>query len=223
MHQTKSKKILLYVFLFFVLGTTHNLYLDKLNFPKINKIEIVGLNKEERNEILKDLKFLDMHSLFFLNTVEIKRIVSSYSFVQSFTIFKKFPSTLKIDVKKTTILANRYIDGVSFLIGSNGKLIKSEKKINDIPQVFGNFNNNEFLKLKEMIDISSLPYLDIDSIYYFNSKRWDIKMKNGILIKLPNEKILIALKFAVDLLSDDEFKQIKIIDTRLDNQIILNE
>ena len=43
------------------------------------------------------------------------------------------------------------------------------------------------------------------------------------LIKLPNEKILIALKFAVDLLSDDEFKQIKIIDTRLDNQIILNE
>ena len=76
----------------------------------------------------------------------------------------------KIDVKKTTILANRYIDGVSFLIGSNGKLIKSEKKINDIPLVFGNFNNNEFLKLKEMIDISSLPYLDIDSIYYFNSK-----------------------------------------------------
>ena len=223
MHQIKSKKILLYIFLFFILGTTHNLYLDKLNFPKINKIEIVGLNKEERNEILKDLNFLDMHSLFFLNTVEIKKILSSYSFVQSFTIFRKFPSTLKIDVKKTTILANRYIDGVSFLIGSNGKLIKSEKKINDIPLVFGNFNNNEFLKLKEMIDISSLPYLDIDSIYYFNSKRWDIKMKNGILIKLPNEKILIALKFAVDLLSDDKFKKIKIIDARLDNQIILNE
>ncbi len=223
MHQIKSKKILLYIFLFFILGTTHNLYLDKLNFPKINKIEIVGLNKEERNEILKDLNFLDMYSLFFLNKVEIKRIVSSYSFVQSFTIFRKFPSTLKIDVKKTAILANRYIDGVSFLIGSNGKLIKSEKKINDIPLVFGNFNNNEFLKLKRMIDNSSLPYSDINSIYYFNSKRWDIKMKNGILIKLPNEKILIALKFAVDLLSDDKFKQIKIIDTRLNNQIILNE
>ena len=119
-----------------------------------------------------------------MNTVEIKKIVSSYSFVQSFTIFKKFPSTLKIDVKKTTILANRYIDGVSFLIGSNGKLIKSEKKINDIPLVFGNFNNNEFLKLKKIIDISNLPYLDIDSIYYFNSKRWDIKMKNGIFDKI---------------------------------------
>ena len=223
MHQIKSKKILLYIFLFFILGTTHNLYLDKLNFPKINKIEIVGLNKEERNEILKDHNFLDTHSLFFLNTVEIKKILSSYSFVQSFTIFRKFPSTLKIDVKKTTILANRFIDGEIYFIGSNGKLIKSEKKINDIPLVFGNFENNEFLKLKKMIDISSLPYLAIDSIYYFNSKRWDIKMKNGILIKLPNEKILIALKFVVDLLSDDKFKQIKIIDARLDNQIILNE
>jgi len=223
MRQIKSKKIFLYIFLFFILGTTHNLYLNKFNFPKIDTIEIVGLNKEEQNKILKDLNFLDMHNLFFLNRVEIKKIVSSYSFVESFSVFKKFPSTLIIDIKKTTILANRYIDGVNFLIGSNGKLIKSEKKINDIPLVFGNFENNEFLKLKKMIDISSLPYLDIDSIYYFESKRWDIKMKNGILIKLPNEKTSIALKFAVDLLLDDKFKQIKVIDTRLNNQIILNE
>ncbi len=223
MHQIKSKKIFLYIFLFFILGTTHNLYLNKFSLPKIDKIEIVGLNTKEQNKILKDLNFLDMHSLFFLNSVEIKKIVSAYSFVESFSIFRKFPSTLKIDIKKTTILANRYIDGVSFFIGSNGKLIKSEKKIKDIPLVFGNFINNEFLELKKMIDISNLPYLDIDSIYYFESKRWDIKMKNGILIKLPNEETLIALKLAVDLLSDDKFKQTKIIDTRLNKQIILNE
>ena len=74
-----------------------------------------------------------------------------------------------------------------------------------------------------MIDESNLSYLEIDSIYYFDSKRWDIKMKNGILIKLPNKKTLTALKFVVDLLSEEKFKDIKLIDTRSNNQVILNE
>ena len=223
MQQVKSRKILIYIFLFLILGTVHNIYLDKLNFPKIEKIEIVGIDDEEQSMILKDLNFLDTHSLFFLNTLKIKKVVSSHNFVESYSIFRKFPNTLKINIKKTTILANRYIDGLSFFIGSNGKLIKSEKKINDVPLVFGNFDNNQFLKLKNMIDESNLSYQEIDSIYYFDSKRWDVKLKNGILIKLPNKKTLSALKFAVDLLSDEKFKNIKIIDTRLNNQIILNE
>ena len=42
-----------------------------------------------------------------------------------------------------------------------------------------------------MIDATKLVYKDIDSIYYFDSKRWDIKMKDGILIKLPNKKLYL--------------------------------
>ena len=48
-------------------------------------------------------------------------------------------------------------------------------------------------------------------------------MKNGILIKLPNKEVLSALKLAVDLLSSKKFEDIRIIDTRIDKQIILNE
>ena len=223
MQQKKSRKFLLYFFLFLFLGTTHNLYLKKLELPKIEKIEIIGLNEKENNEISKDLNSLYLQSLFFLNNIKIEKILSSHSIIESFSIFRKFPSTLKIDVKKTKILANRFIDGQNFLIGSNGKLIRSKKQINDIPLVFGNFDNKEFLKIKEMIDATKLVYKDIDSIYYFDSKRWDIKMKDGILIKLPNKKALSALKFAVDLLSTKKFEDIKIIDTRINNQIILNE
>ena len=140
MHQKKSKKILLYFFLFLFLGTTHNLYFKKLELPKIEKIEIIGLNEKENNEISKDLNSLYLQSLFFLNNIKIEKILSSHSIIESFSIFRKFPSTLKIDVKKTKILANRFIDGQNFLIGSNGKLIRSKKQINDIPLVFGNFD-----------------------------------------------------------------------------------
>ena len=48
-------------------------------------------------------------------------------------------------------------------------------------------------------------------------------MKNGILIKLPNEETLNALKFVVNLLLEEKFKNIKLIDTRSNNKVILNE
>ena len=223
MHQAKSRKILLYFFLFLILGTVNNLYLNKLKLPKIEKIEIIGLDEQENDKILKDLNSLYFQSLFFLNTIKIENILLSHSMIESFSIFRKFPSTLKINIKRTRILANRNINGLNFLIGSNGKLIKSKKQKNDVPLVFGNFDNKEFLKIKKIIDKTKLVYGNIDSIYYFGSKRWDIKMKNGILIKLPNKEVLSALKLAVDLLSSKKFEDIRIIDTRIDKQIILNE
>ncbi len=223
MHQAKSRKILLYFFLFLILGTVNNLYLNKLKLPKIEKIEIIGLDEQENDKILKDLNSLYFQSLFFLNTIKIENILLSHSMIESFSIFRKFPSTLKINIKRTRILANRNVNGLNFLIGSNGKLIKSKKQMNDVPLVFGNFDNKEFLKIKKIIDKTKLVYGNIDSIYYFGSKRWDIKMKNGILIKLPNKEVLSALKLAIDLLSSKKFEDIRIIDTRIDKQIILNE
>ena len=223
MHQKKSKKIFIYFFLLIIFGSINNIKLNNLNFKKINNISISGLNHNDSQVLSGKINNLNLENILFLNGDELIKIIESNSLIQNFSIFKKYPSTLNIKIEKTKFLAKINNNGKTYLIGSNGKLIKSEKKIKEIPLVFGNFINNEFLELKKMIDISNLPYLDIDSIYYFESKRWDIKMKNGILIKLPNEETLIALKYAVDLLSDDKFKQIKIIDTRLNEQIILNE
>ena len=93
MHQAKSRKILLYFFLFLILGTVNNLYLNKLKLPKIEKIEIIGLDEQENDKILKDLNSLYFQSLFFLNTIKIENILLSHSMIESFSIFRKFPST----------------------------------------------------------------------------------------------------------------------------------
>ena len=48
MHQRISKKnILIYIFLFILLGTINNKELNMFKFPKINKIEVSGLSDEK--------------------------------------------------------------------------------------------------------------------------------------------------------------------------------
>ena len=49
MPQQINRKILLYFFLFIILGTLNNKNLSKLKFPKIDTIEIEGLDKKENS------------------------------------------------------------------------------------------------------------------------------------------------------------------------------
>ena len=70
--------------------------------------------------------------------------------------------------------------------------------------------------------MSKLEYNQIEKIFYFNSNRWDIKMKNGVLIKLPNLKKIQGLDLASKFISEKKLLEISTIDLRIENQVIVN-
>ena len=223
MHQKKSKKILLYFFLLIILGTFNNHFLIKIELPKLKNIEVSGPNEDINQKIANDLTFLKFQNLFFLKSSQIKKIIDTNNSVEYYTVSKEFPSTILIKIEETQILANLYKNGSNYFFGSNGKLIKSENKKKDKPFLFGDFTSKEFLNLKKIIDKSKLEYSDIKNIYFFDSKRWDIELRNGLLIKLPEKKLLESLDLSIELILSNKFKNIKVIDTRVNNQVILNE
>ena len=222
MHQRKSKKILLYLFLLIILGTINNHFLNKVGLPKLENIKVLGLNEDTNKKIINDLIYLKFQNLFFLKSSQIKKVIDTNTSVETYSVFKEFPSTIVIEIEETKILANLYKDGSKYFFGSNGKLIKTENKKNDKPYLFGNFKNEDFLKFKKIIDNSKLKYSDIKKIYFFDSKRWDIELRNGLLIKLPEKKLLESLNLSTELISSNNFQDIKIIDTRVNGQVILN-
>ncbi len=222
MHQRKSKKILLYLFLLIILGTINNHFLNKVGLPKLENIKVLGLNEDTNKKIINDLIYLKFQNLFFLKSSQIKKVIDTNTSVETYSVFKEFPSTIVIEIEETKILANLYKNGSKYFFGSNGKLIKTENKKNDKPYLFGNFKNEDFLKFKKIIDNSKLKYSDIKKIYFFDSKRWDIELRNGLLIKLPEKKLLESLNLSTELISSNNFQDIKIIDTRVNGQVILN-
>ena len=76
---------------------------------------------------------------------------------------------------------------------------------------------------KDIIDRSKFSYEQIKNLYFFPSKRWDLELKNNIIIKLPNKNILETLNYSYDFLENKKTLNIKIIDARIKKQIILNE
>ena len=223
MHLLISKKIIIYLLLFCFLVSINNTSLMNMSFPKINQIEISGLNLDERKEIENIIYDSNFKSIFHLDKQYLKRKISSINIIEQFEIFKNYPSTLKIFIKETKILAKTKRNGFDYFIGSNGKLILSNNLVTDLPFIFGDLNLNEFLNFKNEIDKSKFDFENITKLYYFKSKRWDIETSKGYLIKLSKNNVEKDLNLFVRLSNENKFKNKLIIDFRQKDQIILNE
>jgi len=222
MHQSKSKKIILYFFLFIIIGTFNNKNLNEINLMKINTINVTGLDEKKNNELIYHLNFFKIGNMFFLKKSEIAEIINSYNLVEEYSVFKRYPSTLNIQIKKTNFLAQLKKNDGNFLLGSNGKLIETTELEQGIPFIFGDFENEKFFALKEAMDQTNFEYNQIKNLFFFKSGRWDIETDKGLIIKLPKDKIYSSLKMLINFLEQNSEKKINEIDLRQDNQIVIN-
>ena len=222
MHRRKSKKILIYFFLLLVVGSINNKTFNKIKFFQIKNINITGLSDIDIESLLSNLNNITQKNILLINKNEISRIIENNSLVQNYIILKKYPSTLNIRIEKTKFLAKINKNNKIFYIGANGKLILNNSK-NELPFIFGNPEINEFLRFKKIVDSSKINYKKIKNLYYFQSKRWDIEFYDNLIVKLPKENLRNSLDNAFDILNNDNFNKLKIIDLRIKNQIITNE
>ena len=223
----RKLKIFFYLILFILLSTqiTKNKNVN-INFNNnLNNIEVIGLSDKNNLKVYQSLKFLLTKNIFFINKNDFRNILKKNNLVESFYIKKISPNLIKIKIKQTKLLAITNKNSKKFFIGSNGRLIpinQVELSYNELPFVYSKSNYIDFIKLKKIIDESEFQFEQIESFYYFPSNRWDIKTKDGFLIKLPEKNIAKSLKFATLIKTNEEFKDKKIIDLRISNNIVLS-
>lgn len=105
------KKSFLGLIIIFVLLTT---YKPQFNFfsnfnLNIQKIEIENNSIIQKADIKKKLSFLYKENLFLLNIKDIEKNLKNESFIESFSIKKIYPNSIKLMiVEKTPIAILRY-------------------------------------------------------------------------------------------------------------------
>ena len=206
-----------------LVGSINNFELNYYKIFKIRNIEISGLTNLENSELKKKIKNLDLQNILLLNRFELSQIIDSNPLVQNYEVIKIYPSSIYIKIIKTKLLAKLNKNGKTLYIGSNGKLSEYDFSKKSLPFIFGNPDNSYFLNLKNKIDESKFSYEQIKSFYFFPSGRWDLELKNNILIKLPKNKINDSLDYAFDFMKNNNIDDFRVIDLRVKNQIILND
>ena len=217
-----NKKIFFYIFLIIFLSTLNNKFFSKIKLKTIDKITIKGLEEKEKRELLNDLKLLNLNNIFFLNKFKIIENLEANKLIENYTVFKKYPSSLEIRINKTKFLANVIKDEKFFVLGSNGKLIETFDKNNNLPNIFGNYNKDSFFSLLKSLEKSNFELFKIKNLYFYKSGRWDIETNDNMIIKLPKKNLETSLNLTFNLMINDKFKNINILDLRQDKQVIIN-
>ena len=218
MQQRKSKKILIYFFLLLVVGSINNINFKSLKLKDINNINITGFNIKAKSSLFEKIENLNLKNIFLISKIDLINEIESNSLVENYSVFKKYPSSLNINIEKTKFLAKINKNGQIFYIGSNGKFVKNDFLNNQLPFIFGNPKVIEFFNIKEIIDKSKISYSEIKNLYFFPSKRWDLELRDNTIIKLPNDNISLALNLVIEFLDENKY-----IDARIKDQIILDD
>ena len=158
-------------------------------------------------------------NLISLNFNSIKEIVESSEWVKRASIKKVLPSTLKINVTENDPYAIYFQEGKSFLIDLDGSII-TEINLNNYEDdlLFVRGENSPELLEQLIRDISiAFPNLTqtLEEVEFIEKRRWNLKLNNKLLVKLPDENIQQSLKNLRQLFEEQEVMESNIIEIDL--------
>jgi cell division septal protein FtsQ len=218
------KKSLFWLLIFFVFFTTYKPKSSFIQNSKLNIHEIIIENNSvlDANEIKQNLTALYEKSLFFLNIEDIEIKLKNINLIESFSVKKIYPRTLKIIIIEKEPIAILQNKKKKFYITNKGDVIgfRNLDIYNNLPIVLGNGNN--FYSLYKNLESIKFPLEEIKSFYFFESGRWDLIMHDNKVLKLPINNYLYSLENFMKSINDNKFDTYKIFDYRIKNQIILN-
>jgi len=218
------KKSVFLLLILFVLLTTYTPKFDSINISSllIKKIIIKNNSIIETDKLKKKISFLYDENLFFLNVEDIEKKIKKENFIESFSIKKIYPNTLKlmiVEKKPIAILQNKK---EKFYISNKGDIISFQdlEIYRKLPIVFG--TGKSFYSFYQDLNNIKFPVEKIKSFYFFEIGRWDMILKDGKTIKLPINEYKSSLKNFMKSQSKSEFENYKTFDYRIKDQLILN-
>ena len=222
---TSKYKLYLYIFFLIFLTSIFNFkFLDNYQgMFSLKKININGVSYKEKKNIEEELSDLKNINIFKITDNKVLEKLAKFNFIESINVKKIIPSTINLNLSKTSILGRTFINGEEFYIGKNGKFINSNQ-INqkyNTPTVFGEFQIKEFLKLYNILNNQQLKINSVEQYYFFKNRRWDLVFSDGLILKLPSKNIINSIKIYKKLLDSGNLKNTKIIDLRVIDQIIV--
>ena len=226
MPQSISKyKLYLYFFFLIFLSSIFNFqildnYHDKFRLKNIN---INGLPYNEKKNIQIELNKLKNINIFSLKKDKVLNKLNNFNFLEKIYVNKVIPSSININISKTAILGKTIIKGKKFYIGKNGNFINPNllSEENNLPSVYGEFQIDEYLILIKKLKKHQIDIGNIIGYYYYKNKRWDLLFSNNTKLKLPSKKDEESIKIYKKLLNNNDLINVKSIDLRVSNQIIL--
>ena len=223
--------IIFFIYLFININKFANLtsdliqeYSNKYNY-NLKKIEVIGLTNLNKDEILIFFNKFKNNSIFLLPVKEISNEIKKNKWIKEVNIRNDYKNTLKVNIKEEIPIGIYENNNQKILFSKNLVILEILEKNHDYKNLINFYGENSIINSKHLIskidqDIKQM----IQSLIFVENRRWNIRLKNKITLKLPEKNLEEAIKNYKKIysnLSNKDLKDIEIIDLRIPNQAII--
>ena len=192
---------------------------------QLKQIAVTGRENTDATKLRKLIHVEQGQSIFALDLDRLHKDILMLPWVKSAALRRAWPDRLNIHLTEHTATAIWQYDGQAYLLDENADIIHSplREEFSKLPVMIGKDAPAHTKKLLELIDAEPLVKSEFDSAKRLGDRRWDVVLKNGIILKLPEDDMEFALARIADAQKKYLIfsKEILSLDARFSDRLIV--
>jgi cell division protein FtsQ len=167
----------------------------------LKDVYLEGQNYTSKEQILEALDIKIGQPLLSIDLWDIKESIEKLSWVQYAIVERLYPSTLSIHIVERQPVAFWQNKGKIHLIDEQGEVIKEQdfKRFSNLIILVGEDVSLHAKPLLHMFYNDPVLKEQVSAAVRVGGRRWDIKLHNGVVVNLPEERAENAWKYLAQL------------------------
>lgn len=192
---------------------------------RVGEILVLGRDNIPQEDLLSHLDVRQGAPVFGISLEKAQEEILSISWVRSVRVSRRLPDKIIVEIEERVPVALWQHQQKIAAIDAEGKVLTGEAlgKYSDLPLVVGEGAAGRVTQiigfLKAEPEIANL----LSSAVRVGGRRWDLHLKNGITIRLPEENVELALRKIAQAAEAGGLldKDIAAVDLRLPEKLVL--
>lgn len=161
-------------------------------------IELAGLSNHEPREVLDQIGVRPGGPLIGFDAKKARQRLQELEWIDAATVVRRFPNQLQISIVEREPFVVWQHDGIHEVVDQKGKPIGGNLSHNRniLLHVVGVGANIAALELVNQMEAYPALMLEVRAAVRMGDRRWDLHMKNGVVVALPDMDVEEALKSA---------------------------
>jgi cell division protein FtsQ len=190
---------------------------------RITSIQLAGGKQITREELLTTAGVTGRTSLLFLDATAARARLKTNPWIAEATVLKLYPGRLRVAVTEREAFALWQKDGKVSVISSDGTVLEPyvARRFADLPLVVGAGAETGAKDFLAVVDKFPTIRGQVGAAVLVAERRWNLKLKNGMNVQLPEADAEDALRMLVQLDRDKKLltRDIAAIDLRLPDRV----
>jgi cell division protein FtsQ len=190
---------------------------------RIVSVALAGQHHISREEVLAVAGVTGSTSLLFLDVEQTRERLKTNPWIADATVLKLYPGELQIGIKEREAFALWQKDGQVSVIADDGTVLEPyvSPRLIELPLVVGRGAETRAKEFLALLDRYPALRAFVRAAVLVGERRWNLRLNNGIDVRLPETDIAPALERLVALDKEKNLitRDIAAIDLRLPDRV----